>query len=247
MQLNKTSDYSFTIIVPVYNEKDNMDTVEKVLREYLPTAPCSACVLFVDDGSADGSTELIEKICERNEHMFYISFVHNCGLSAAIKAGIDYSQSQYIGYIDADLQTSPQDFNLLLPKIKDYALVNGIRANRKDTKFKRLQSKIANGFRRKMTGDRATDTGCPLKVLQAGVAKNIPFFKGMHRFLPALVTLQAGAKYTEMPVRHFPRMAGKSKFHLSNRLVGPFIDCFAFRWMKSRYINYTVNTNDIGK
>ena len=150
-----------------------------------------------------------------------------------------------MGYIDADLQTTPEDFELLLPHSGDNALCTGIRAARRDSVFKLIQSKIANGFRRMMTGDGATDTGCPLKVMHTDAAKRIPFFKGMHRFLPALILLQEGARYYETPVRHFPRMAGKSKFHLWNRLVSPFMDCFAYRWMKKRYINYNVAEGNI--
>ena len=166
-------------------------------------------------------------------------------IQAAIKAGFDYTFSDYVGYMDADLQTTPEDFNLLLDGIESHSMVIGIRANRKDTFFKRAQSKIANGFRKMMTHDGATDTGCPLKVLHTDVAKRIPMFKGMHRFLPALVLLQDGCNYSQVPVRHFPRVAGSSKYHLWNRLVGPFADCFAYRWMKPRYINYKVGENDL--
>ena len=91
-----------------------------------------------------------------------------------------------------------------------------------------------------MTGDKATDTGCPLKVLQTATAQRIPFFDGMHRFIPALIALEDG-KMKEMPVRHYPRIAGTSKYHLWNRLAGPFKDCFAYRWMKKRYIRYSIN------
>ena len=121
----------------------------------------------------------------------------------------------------------------------------GIRANRKDTPFKKLQSRIANGFRRMMTNDGVKDTGCPLKVMHTDYAKRIPFFTGMHRFLPALVLLQDGCSYGQVPVRHFPRVAGKSKYHLWNRLWGPFADCFAYRWMRPRYINYKVGENNV--
>jgi len=238
--MNKTSQYRFTVVVPVYNETDNIDRLEETLGRYIAAAPVETCILFVDDGSTDGSREALERICAAHDGFYYISFERNAGLSAAIKAGIDYVCSPLVGYIDADLQTSPEDFDLLLPYADEYQLVTGIRAARKDTVFKRLQSKIANGFRRAMTGDGATDTGCPLKVMQSAAAKRVPFFKGMHRFLPALILLQEGARYKELPVRHFPRTAGESKFHLWNRLVSPFMDCFAYRWMKKRAINYRV-------
>jgi len=242
--MNQTSQYDFTIIVPVYNEEDNMERLEQTLATFLPLALKKSCVLFVNDGSTDQSGRLIGEMCERNADFFYLTLAKNMGLSAAMKAGIDAAFSPLVGYIDADLQTTPGDFNLLLEHCGDNQMVMGIRVGRKDSFVKRLSSKIANGFRRMMTGDKITDTGCPLKVLHTDYAKRIPFFTGMHRFLPALIGLQ-GAQVKEIPVRHFPRVAGQSKYHLFNRLVGPFKDCFAFRWMKHRYIHYAVKNTDL--
>lgn len=243
--MNRTSQYDFTIIVPTYNEEDNIYTLEERLSAYLPQCIEKACVLFVNDGSKDGTAAKLAEICSRNPDFFYIDFEKNCGLSAALKAGIDCTESKYLGYMDADLQTAPEEFNILLKDIKDYSMVIGIRARRNDSIFKKFQSKFANGFRRMMTHDGATDTGCPLKVLRTDVAKKLPLFTGMHRFLPALVLLQEGGCYKQVPVSHFPRVAGKSKFHLWNRLVGPFQDCFAYRWMKPRYIEYKIKDTDI--
>ena len=242
--MNNTKNYDFTIIVPIFNEEDNMSRLEEKLSAFLPTAIVKSCVLFVNDGSTDNSLQRIKECCDRNEAFFYISSSENHGLSTAIKAGFDVVASRYVGYIDGDLQTDPEDFNLLLKYAPEYQLVSGIRAKRKDSTFKRLQSRFANNFRRAMTGDTATDTGCPLKVLQTSYAKRIPFFDGMHRFLPALMNLENG-KFKEIPVRHYPRIAGKSKYHLWNRLKGPFLDCFAYRWMKKRYIRYQVSENDL--
>ena len=118
-----------------------------------------------------------------------------------------------------------------MPFAADHALVTGIRVNRQDSFVKNASSRIANAIRRSFTHDGATDTGCPLKVIQADVARRIPFFKGMHRFLPALVQLDGGT-VKEVPVRHFPRVAGQSKYHLWNRLLGPAEDLLAFRWMR---------------
>ncbi len=216
-----------------------MSEIESRLSDYLTKASVRTCVLMVNDGSTDRSLQMIKEIAQRNDSFFYLSFRKNCGLSAAIKAGIDYADSELIGYIDADLQTDPEDFNLLLEYADDYEMVTGIRADRKDSGFKKLQSKIANNFRRMMTKDEAVDTGCPLKILRTDVAKKIPFFTGMHRFLAALVGLQNG-RIKQIAVRHYPRKAGVSKFHLSNRLVAPFIDCFAFRWMRKRWYNYEI-------
>lgn len=243
--MNRTSEYELTIVVPVYNEEDNMERLEKELSAFLPKAAVKSCVLFVNDGSKDSSLEKIKAICERQPDFYYISSSANHGLSTAIKAAIDMTESRLIGYIDADLQTNPEDFNKLLAKSGEYQLVAGIRANRKDSAFKNLQSRIANGFRRKMTGDTATDTGCPLKVMWTDYARQLPFFDGMHRFLPALMMLVDG-KFCEMPVLHFPRIAGVSKYHLYNRLVSPFMDCFAYRWMKKRFIRYDIDQTNTG-
>ena len=242
--MNKTQEYELTVVVPVYNEVESLPRVERAMREWLPTSPVKACVLMVNDGSKDGSLELMREICARNEAMYYISLAKNGGLSAAMKAGIDATHSRYVGYIDADLQTTPEDFNLLLEHVADYQLIMGIRAGRKDSFFKNLQSKIANGFRNMMTHDGAKDTGCPLKVMWTEYAKRIPFFTGMHRFLPALIQLQEG-RMMQIPVRHFPRTEGVSKYHLWNRLIGPFKDCFAYRWMRKRYINYQIGEGNV--
>lgn len=241
---NKTGEYDFTIVVPVYNEADNMEAIERKIGGFLPHCRMKACVLMVDDGSSDDSLARMREICGRNRDFFYISLERNSGLSAAMKAGIDIVMSPWLGYIDADLQTDPEDFNLLLEKAGAYDLVIGIRANRKDSGFKNLQSKIANGFRRRMTGDTARDTGCPLKVMRTDMARKVPFFTGMHRFLPALFMLQ-DARIEQIPVRHYPRVAGVSKYNLWNRLWSPFVDCFAYRWMRRRYINYRIGSKEV--
>lgn len=232
-------DYQFTIIVPLYNEEENLLRVEKKLSSYLKAAALSSCVLFVNDGSSDNSLLLLKEICRRNRNFRFISFDRNRGLSAAIKAGIDFATTRLIGYIDSDLQTDPEDFDLLLAEIDQYELITGWRSNRKDSLKKNISSLVANGIRKAFTGDGMDDTGCPLKVIQADYAKRIPMFKGLHRFLPAMILLQEG-RIKQLPVRHYPRIAGKPKYHLLNRLIGPFIDCFAFLWMKHNYINYKI-------
>lgn len=242
--MNKTADYRLTVIVPVYNEEGNILRLESELGKFLKTSLLPACVLFVNDGSKDNSAKMMKEVCLRNKDFFYLELARNGGLSAAMKAGIDYCDSEFVGYIDADLQTTPEDFNLLLKQVEEYEMVMGIRAGRKDSFVKNMSSKIANGFRRSMTHDGVEDTGCPLKVMRTRYAKRIPFFTGMHRFLPALIQLQHG-KVKQIPVRHFPRVAGKSKYNLRNRLIGPFKDCFAYRWMRKRYINYEVAETDL--
>jgi len=228
-----------TIVVPVYNEEDNLERVEKELAAYAHSAKIPVFVLFVNDGSKDKSQELIEKICANSDIFSFVSFAENRGLSAAIKAGFDETTTSLVGYIDSDLQTAPSDFDLLLEHIGEYDLVTGVRANRKDSFVKNMSSKIANGIRRTFTHDGMDDTGCPLKIIKTDYAKRIPMFKGLHRFLPAMILLQEG-KIKQVPVQHFPRIAGVAKFGLWNRLLGPLMDCFAYVWMKKKYINYTI-------
>lgn len=179
--MNKSANYKLSIVVPVYNEEGNISRLENELSRFLQISKLPACVLFVNDGSTDDSGRLMEQVCGRQKDFFYLRLARNGGLSAAMKAGIDHAFSEYVGYIDADLQTSPEDFNLLLEYIGDYEMVMGIRTGRKDSFVKNMSSRIANGFRRAMTHDGVEDTGCPLKVLRTDYAKRIPFFTGIDR------------------------------------------------------------------
>lgn len=230
---------TFTIIIPVYNEEDNLERLEMALLSFLKTVSIPTSILFVNDGSTDNSKTMIESIYLRNNAFNFISLKTNKGLSTALKAGFDFVDSDLIGYMDADLQTSPDDFNLLLEHVDDYHLITGLRLSRKDTFLKKMTSKTANVVRRIFTQDGIDDTGCPLKVIHSDYAKRIPMFRGLHRFLPAMILLQNG-KIKQVPIRHFSRIEGKSKFGLRNRFFGPLIDCFAYLWMKKKYVNYTI-------
>ncbi len=231
---------SLTVIVPVFNEEANLERVENEMTKFMNGASITVNVLFVNDGSTDNSQQLIETICSKNSNFSYLLFKENKGLSAAIKAGFDSIESDLVGYIDSDLQTTPEDFNILLEHIGEYDLVTGVRANRQDSFVKNMSSTIANGIRRAFTHDGMDDTGCPLKIIKTDLAKKIPMFKGLHRFLPAMILLQNG-KIKQVPVQHFPRIAGEAKYHLWNRLAGPLLDCFAYLWMKKKYINYDIS------
>ncbi|MFD2597183.1 glycosyltransferase family 2 protein [Sphingobacterium griseoflavum] len=230
----------FTIIIPVYNEAESLPRLFQKMQEYINTAHKSSIVLLVNDGSKDESLAMIREHCANNPAFKYLSFDRNYGLSAAIKAGFDYVYTPWTGYIDADLQTDPRDFNLLFEQAADFDLVTGARRQRKDSFTKRLSSKLANKIRRFFTHDGMDDTGCPLKIIRTEYAKRIPMFSGLHRFLPAMILLQEG-RVQQVTVRHYPRMAGKSKFTLWNRLLGPLQDCFAYLWMRKKYINYKIS------
>lgn len=240
---NNTTDHlmkELTIIVPLYNEEESISQFKIEMDKFIEVAKVPAQVLFVNDGSTDKSDSIIQLICEEDSNYNYISLTNNCGLSTAIKAGIDYIDTPLTGYIDADLQTSPSDFNSYLQYLDNNAMVNGIRAKRHDSFVKKMSSKIANSFRRFMIDDNITDTCCPLKIMKSDYAKKIPFFKGMHRFMPALIQLQGGS-VKQLEVQHFERYAGTAKYHLWNRIKGPFFDTLAFVWIRKRYIRYQIN------
>lgn len=231
---------SLTIIVPLYNEQDCLTALQAELTGFLQHSPLPTTVLFVNDGSTDNSQAIIEAICAVDNRFHFLQLHVNGGLSAALKAGIDYATSSLIGYIDADIQTSPEDFIELLKFIPEYDLVTGIRQKRNDNVIKRVSSQIANSVRRSLIHDGIEDTGCPLKIGKAVYFKRMPFFHGMHRFIPALIQMEGG-KVKQVPVRHFPRYAGTAKYHLLNRLIGPFFDALAFRWMQHHHIRYEVD------
>jgi dolichol-phosphate mannosyltransferase len=228
-----------TIIVPVFNEEESLPSFFIEMDNFIKTVPVLSQVLFVNDGSTDNSLEILQVKCENAPYCSLISLDRNYGLSSAIKAGFDHCRTSLVGYIDADLQTHPSDFLDYFSFFPEYDMVNGIRQKRKDKLIKRLSSKFANAYRRLMINDAIEDTCCPLKIIKTEYARQIPFFNGLHRFLPALVQLQGG-KVKQVPISHYPRYAGTSKYHLRNRLVGPFFDTLAFRWMRSRYIRYKV-------
>ncbi|WP_456439134.1 glycosyltransferase [Psychroserpens sp.] len=236
--------FKFTIIIPIYNEEYNLKRLEDELQAFTQSSEIATKVLFINDGSTDESQANIESICNRNTGFGFLLFDNNYGLSAALKAGFDYTDTELVGYIDADLQTSPKDFSLLLEHINEYDLVTGVRTNRNDVLIKKIASKIANSIRRAFTKDGMDDTGCPLKIIKTEYAKRIPMFRGLHRFLPAMILLQGGT-IKQIPIQHFPRIAGTSKFGIGNRLLGPILDCFAYLWMKKKSINYKVSKQQL--
>lgn len=238
--------YDFSIIVPVYNESESLPLLQEMLTDYLATASLKTCVILVDDGSTDGSTNMIKEISRNHPDIFCILFSENSGKGAALKAGFEAVKSPLLGYMDADMQTHPRDFELLLPFAEDYELVTGWRQIREDTFIKKISSKIGNGIRGLFINDHIHDTGCPLKVIRTKNAQQIPMFTGLQRFLPAMILLQKG-RIKEVPVPHYPRKAGVSKYSFKNRFLGPLFDCFGYVWMKKTYINYHIrekNTED---
>ncbi|MCG6910199.1 MAG: glycosyltransferase [Deltaproteobacteria bacterium] len=235
---------SLTIVVPIFNEEPCLDHFKNEMDRFLTQAPVPTTVMFVNDGSTDDSQAMIQTICAADDCYKFIALDKNTGLSTALKAGIDSTESALVGYIDADVQTSPVDFLKFFEFFPQYDLVNGIRHQRNDSVVKKISSRVANTARRVMIDDGIEDTCCPLKVMKTDYARSMPFFIGMHRFIPALVQLQGGS-VKQVPVQHFPRYAGTAKYNLRNRLIGPFIDTLAFIWIKKRYIRYRISKKSL--
>ena len=236
---------ALTIVVPVYNEAPCIPRLVEALDRFRAATDGDIRVLFIDDGSTDQSLALIKSACQHRPGYTYVQLTRNKGLSTALRAGIDRCETPLVGYIDADLQTSPMDFLQLLPYCGRYDLVNGIRVKRKDTVVKRISSVVANTVRQRFLRDGMQDTCCPLKIGRTKMLRSIPFFNGAHRFLPALVQMNGGRVY-QIPVSHYPRIAGEAKYHLSNRLIGPFVGMLVVSWLQRHPARYHVEsaTND---
>lgn len=228
-----------SVVVPLFNEEQNVPILQAELTSAL--AGVSYELIFVDDGSRDAT---VSKIAQ-GAHVRVLQFERNAGQSAAMYAGLHAARGAIAVLLDGDLQNDPADIPKLLREIERGAdLVCGYRAVRKDTTVKRLTSRVANFVRSRFTKDGVRDTGCTLKAMRRECVHALVPFKGMHRFIPALVK---GAGYTlvEVPVNHRPRQFGVSKYGLGNRAIRATVDMFGVRWLLSRQLNYKVRTEAI--
>ncbi|MGI8819276.1 MAG: glycosyltransferase family 2 protein [Chthoniobacterales bacterium] len=221
-----------SVVVPLFNEEENVPILQAELVNAL--AGLDYELIFVDDGSSDGTVARIEA----GARVQVLRFAQNAGQSAAMYAGLHAAQGATAVLIDGDLQNDPADIRKLLAEIERGAdLAVGYRAQRKDTLVKRLTSRIANFVRSRFTKDGVRDTGCTLKAMRRECVATLVPFKGMHRFIPALVK-GAGYRLVEVPVNHRSRKFGISKYGLGNRAVRATVDMFGVRWLLSRQLNY---------
>ncbi len=223
-----------SVVVPLYNEEQSVAMLQRELADALTGLDYE--IIFVDDGSQDETGDRIAP----NPRTRVLHFEKNAGQSAAIFAGLQAVRSEVVVLIDGDLQNDPADIPRLLAEISRGAdLVCGYRAQRKDTLLKRITSRVANSVRSRFTRDGVRDTGCTLKAMRRDCIGALVPFKGMHRFIPALVK-GAGYRLVEIPVNHRPRRFGQSKYGLGNRALRATVDMFGVRWLLSRRLNYQV-------
>jgi dolichol-phosphate mannosyltransferase len=230
-----TNSPAFSVVVPLYNEEANLPILQEELRVALNGLDYE--IVFVDDGSDDRTAGRVETA----PNIRLIRFEKNSGQSAAIYAGLTTARGGTVVIIDGDLQNDPADIPRLLAEITRGAdLVCGYRLKRQDTLVKRLTSRIANAVRSRYTKDGVRDTGCTLKAMKRECVSALLPFKGMHRFIPALVKA-AGYRLVEIPVNHRPRRFGQSKYGLGNRALRATMDMFGVRWLLSRQLNYKIS------
>ena len=203
-----------SIVVPIYNEVENVkilaDSILKVLNEFNKKFE----IIFIDDGSTDGSHVILRQLTEENPNIRAIRFRRNFGQTAAMAAGFDHATGKIIIAMDGDLQNDPTDIPRLISKLEEgYDVVSGWRKDRKDDITRKIPSMIANRIISSMTHTHLHDYGCSLKAYRAEIAKEVPLYGELHRFIPALASIE-GASITEIPVMHHARKYGQSKYNI---------------------------------
>ncbi|MDI6759341.1 MAG: glycosyltransferase family 2 protein [Candidatus Brocadiaceae bacterium] len=228
-----------SVVFPVHNEADSLGELLSRLLPVLKGLNQSYEVIFVDDASTDRSWEVMKELRANNPHVRVIRFRKNCGESAALEAGFKAARGDVVVAMDADLQSDPKDIPGLLEKLKEYDVAWGLRAERKDEWLRSLMSWGGNTLRQVIMGDNARDAGSPLRVMRREVVQKVKLFKGLHRFYPTLCRME-GFKVIEIPISHFPRKFGESKYNIRNRLFKFLVDLLAVKWMQNRRIDYEV-------
>jgi dolichol-phosphate mannosyltransferase len=230
-----------SIIVPVKDESENIlslaDEISSALTPYGWDWEC----VWVDDGSQDETLLQLRSLHTRDPRHTYVSFERNYGQTAAMVAGWRTARGQILATIDGDGQNNPADLPPMIVRIltRQADMVNGVRVLRQDNWWRKLSSRIGNGFRNWLTHDHVTDVGCSIRAFRRECVALFPPFEGLHRFLPTVVRMQ-GWKSIEVPVSHRPRLKGVTKYGVHNRLWKGLLDTFAVRWMQWRQIRYTI-------
>jgi glycosyltransferase involved in cell wall biosynthesis len=228
---------SLSVVIPVFNEAENVLPLLEKLAAALREWPGQAEILFVDDGSVDGTPELLKQAQQGDPRIRIARFCRNLGQTAALAAGFRLAAGRAVVTLDGDLQNDPAEIPRLAGMLADWDVVCGIRVRRQDSAWKRLSSRIANGFRNWVTGDDIVDTGCTLKAYRRECLEGLELYHGLHRFLPTLLKMR-GYRVTQVPVTHRARRGGKTKYGTWGRLKKGLADVWVVRWMKKNRIEY---------
>ena len=225
-----------SVVIPVHNEEENILPLADEIEDALSALEWEC--FWVDDASDDATVQRIEEILRRDHSRHrLLRFLEHRGQSAALIAGFQAARGEFVGSLDGDGQNVPADLPLLLEAAERQRLdmVNGVRVDRHDSWIRSVSSRIGNGFRNRVTGDRISDVGCSTRVFRRKYVPAIPHVRGMHRFLPTFVRV-AGGRVGEIPVRHRPRAGGLTKYGVNNRLWRGLADTFGVLWFTRRAI-----------
>jgi glycosyltransferase involved in cell wall biosynthesis len=235
-----------SVVIPLYNEEENLSHLWPELRGVLEPLGLAFEVVFVDDGSRDRSAEIIRGFRDADARVRLVRFKANAGETAATDAGFKAAGGRLIVTMDADLQNDPHDIPRLLSQLDRWDAVTGWRVDRGagDTWVRRLSSRIANRVRNALSDETIQDSGCTYRAFRRECLRDLTLYRGFHRFIPTLLRMR-GFRVVEMPVRHRPRRFGRSKYGIMNRAVIAFVDLLVVRWMKSRRLRYEI-AEDLG-
>jgi dolichol-phosphate mannosyltransferase len=233
-----------SVVVPFYNEEDNVLPLAEKIAEVFAGLPDYAYeCLFVNDGSTDGTRARLDALAEQDPRVRPLHLKRNRGQSAALVAGMRRARGEYILTLDGDLQNDPCDFPKMLELLKEYDCVCGYRANRQDSWVRRVSSRIGNGARRLILDDGILDAGCGSKGFRRACIEHIIPFNGVHRYFAVMVR-NGGLSVTECPVTHHPRVHGVSKYGIHNRLWRGIYDLIGVGWLRRRYVTFRVEGED---
>jgi dolichol-phosphate mannosyltransferase len=232
----------FSLVVPIYNEEENVQNllaeVDEVLRAHGPFE-----AVLVDDGSADRSVERMQQWKRERgaQWLRIVVLAQNSGQSAAVMAGVEQARASIVTTMDGDMQNDPRDLPAMIARVAagECDAVVGVRRRRQDTFTRRVSSRIGNGVRNWLTGDRVTDAACGIKAIRRDYWMRAPKFAGMHRFMATLVR-RLGGTVVEVDVNHRPRAAGTAKYGIGNRIWKGLRDCFGVRWLCARMLKHRV-------
>ena len=235
-----------SVVIPVYNEEDNLPRLWPELRGVLEEMAVSFEVIFVDDGSRDRSAEIIRAMREADGRVRLVRLKANAGETAATDAGFKAARGQRVVTMDADLQNDPHDIPVLVQRLEQWDAATGWRIARGegDSIVRRISSRVANGMRNWLSDESIHDSGCTFRAFRRECLRGLVLYRGLHRFIPTLLRMR-GYRVVEVPVRNRPRHFGESKYGVLNRMFVAFVDLLVVRWMKNRLLRYEV-AEDVG-
>jgi glycosyltransferase involved in cell wall biosynthesis len=238
-QYQSSGGIHLSVVAPAHNEMDNLPRLIEEIAAALAKSEYAWEVIITDDASTDDTAAVLRDLRKKYPQLRVLSMRQRSGQTAAVDAALRHARGTFLATLDADLQNDPADIPRMLEMLQSQPcdFVNGWRANRRDPWIRLVSTRIANGVRNWLTHEQIHDSACGLKVFRRECIDRLKLFNGMHRFLPTLVKME-GYQVMEVPVNHRPRIAGKAKYGVLNRVFKALRDAFAVRWMQQRILRY---------